>query len=113
LTFIFGTDSFDWSRFRTEVKIIDDGDVKGLTQEQLDQQLAVEHITLETDMRLKRAKLMAIGIATFLCLAFVVLWPLPMYGSSYVFSKPFFRGWVVSQLSCSPLSPFLPHLTSD
>ncbi|KAJ2980588.1 hypothetical protein NUW58_g6905 [Xylaria curta] len=27
-------------------------------------------------------------------LAFLVLWPFPLYGSSYVFSKPFFTGWV-------------------
>ncbi len=28
-------------------------------------------------------------------LAFLVLWPMPMYGSGYIFSKPFFTGWVV------------------
>jgi hypothetical protein len=27
-------------------------------------------------------------------LALLVLWPLPMYGSKYVFSKTFFTGWV-------------------
>lgn len=27
-------------------------------------------------------------------LAFLVLWPMPMYGSGYIFSKPFFTGWV-------------------
>ncbi|TLS22248.1 uncharacterized protein PpBr36_09871 [Pyricularia pennisetigena] len=26
--------------------------------------------------------------------AFLVLWPMPMYGSGYIFSKPFFTGWV-------------------
>jgi urea-proton symporter len=25
----------------------------------------------------------------------LVLWPMPMYGSGYIFSKPFFTGWVV------------------
>jgi len=24
----------------------------------------------------------------------LVLWPMPMYGSGYIFSKPFFTGWV-------------------
>ena len=28
-------------------------------------------------------------------LSFLILWPMPMYGSSYIFSKPFFTGWVV------------------
>lgn len=27
-------------------------------------------------------------------IAFLVLWPMPMYGSGYIFSKPFFTGWV-------------------
>lgn len=26
--------------------------------------------------------------------AFLVLWPMPMYGSGYIFSKQFFTGWV-------------------
>lgn len=28
-------------------------------------------------------------------LALLILWPLPIYGSGYVFSKPFFTGWIV------------------
>lgn len=108
LTFIFGTDKFDWSRFKSEIRIIDDSDVKGLTREQLDEQLAHEHITPEMDKMLKRARWYAIGIATVLCLSFVVLWPLPMYGTSYIFSKPFFRGWVVSQRYSADLS-IKPH----
>lgn len=27
-------------------------------------------------------------------MSFLVLWPMPMYGSKYIFSKPFFTGWV-------------------
>lgn len=27
-------------------------------------------------------------------LSFLVLWPMPMYGSRYIFSKSFFTGWV-------------------
>ncbi|KAI5961911.1 DUR3 [Candida pseudojiufengensis] len=30
-----------------------------------------------------------------LTLALLVLWPMPMYGTSYIFSKPFFRGWII------------------
>lgn len=30
-----------------------------------------------------------------LALCLFVLWPLPMFGSQYVFSLPFFRGWVI------------------
>lgn len=38
-------------------------------------------------------------IAGWLCLAMsfslLVIWPMPMYGQSYVFSKHFFTGWIV------------------
>ncbi len=34
-------------------------------------------------------------ITAFMAIAFLVIWPMPMYGSGYIFSKPFFRGWVV------------------
>lgn len=98
LTYIFGPDHFDWSAFK-EIKIVDDSDVKGLSKEQLEQQLAVEHITPEIDRRLRRAKIVAIACAAILCGAFVILWPMPMYGTSYIFSKAFFRGWVVSSVS--------------
>lgn len=38
-------------------------------------------------------------IAGYLCLSMsislLVIWPMPMYGSSYIFSKHFFTGWIV------------------
>jgi SSS family transporter len=34
-------------------------------------------------------------IVVVLTLCFTVIWPWPMYGTSYVFSKPFFTAWVV------------------
>lgn len=41
----------------------------------------------------------AAKIARYLCvgltLAFLILWPMPLYGTGYVFSKSFFTGWVV------------------
>jgi len=30
-----------------------------------------------------------------LTLSLLVLWPMPMYGSAYIFSEKFFTGWVV------------------
>jgi len=95
LTFAFGNDNFDWSRFKTELKVIDDSDVKGLTAEQLEQQLAGEHLSPEDDKALLRGKKVGSIMAVVLCLIFVVLFPLPMYGTHYIFSKPFYRFWVV------------------
>ncbi|CUM65829.1 uncharacterized protein PRCAT00003478001 [Priceomyces carsonii] len=33
-------------------------------------------------------------ICTVLTLSIVILWPMPLYGSKYVFSKKFFTGWI-------------------
>ena len=35
------------------------------------------------DAKLKRAGLQALGMAIVLCLAFLILWPIPMYGTGY------------------------------
>lgn len=41
----------------------------------------------------------AAKIARFLCVAlalvFIVLWPMPLFGTGYVFSRSFFTGWTV------------------
>lgn len=34
-------------------------------------------------------------ISVFTLLIFIILWPMPMYGTGYIFSKKFFTGWVV------------------
>lgn len=44
--------------------------------------------------KLTRASRISKWTTVVLTLAFLVLWPFPMYGSSYIFSKPFFTGWV-------------------
>ncbi|CCD23198.1 Dur3p NDAI_0B01640 [Naumovozyma dairenensis CBS 421] len=49
-------------------------------------------------------------IAYFLCiffaLAFLVVWPMPMYGTHYIFSKRFFTGWVVVMIIWIFISAF-------
>ena len=32
------------------------------------------------------------GLTVFMTVALLILWPLPMYGSAYIFSKKFFTG---------------------
>jgi len=93
-TFAFGRDDFDWSRAQTEIHIADDSDVKGLTAEQVAQERSHETLTPEQDLALRRGKVKAIIIATVLCLIFVIIWPMPMYGTKYVFSRGFFKFWV-------------------
>jgi hypothetical protein len=44
--------------------------------------------------KLLRTSLIAKWMTGLLTLALLILWPFPMFGSSYVFSKSFFTGWV-------------------
>lgn len=44
--------------------------------------------------RLRRAAWFARGAAVFLFVAIFILWPLPLYGTEYIFSKKFFIGWI-------------------
>jgi len=49
----------------------------------------------EEQRKLLRASFIAKTMTVVLTLSLLVLWPMPMYGSSYVFSERFFTGWVV------------------
>jgi hypothetical protein len=48
--------------------------------------------------KLRKAAYWARGITAFLFLALFIIWPLSMYGSGYIFSRTFFRGWVIVSL---------------
>lgn len=48
--------------------------------------------------KLRKAAYWARGITLFLFLALFIIWPLSMYGSGYIFSETFFRGWVIVSL---------------
>ena len=45
-------------------------------------------------VRLKAAFKFAVKSSVMLAIVLVVLWPLPLYFSRYVFTKPFFKFWV-------------------
>ena len=98
LTFAFKPQNYDWESMRL-IKKADDHDLA-----------AAAHIDLEMipggheesraeeeaeQAQLLRASKIARWLTVFLTLALLVFWPMPMLGSEYVFSKPFFRGWVV------------------
>ncbi|EGV61906.1 urea active transporter [Yamadazyma tenuis] len=48
----------------------------------------------ESAMLAKSFKIV-VALCAFLTISMVVIWPMPMYGSSYIFSKKFFTGWIV------------------
>ncbi|SCU94936.1 LADA_0G12398g1_1 [Lachancea dasiensis] len=55
----------------------------------------IDSLQEEEARQLRRASKFGSYLTIFFALAFLVVWPMPMYGSSYVFSKRFFTGWVV------------------
>ncbi|KAF4120417.1 urea-proton symporter [Geosmithia morbida] len=95
-TFAFGADSYDWSSMAA-IKQADDADGSDLVfdSESGAATPGVIAVLEEDNAKLNKASNVAKVMTVGMSLAFLVLWPMPMYGSSYVFSKPFFTGWVV------------------
>ncbi|KAI2610480.1 Na+/solute symporter [Hypoxylon sp. NC1633] len=96
-TLIFGMDHYDWKSMMA-IRRGDDHDLAVSAGVDLEQ-TAGGHVETTNEFADEQSKLMRaskISKWTTVCLtlAFLVLWPFPMYGSSYVFSKPFFTGWV-------------------
>lgn len=113
-TLVFGLERYDWKSMM-EIRRTDDHDGGGVASGEGDSRFQVEQKTL------RRALKMAICITMFLyvltplprrvtsislpleratlttsrTLSLLILWPLPIYGTGYVFSKPFFTGWIV------------------
>ncbi|KAG7136315.1 urea active transporter 1 like protein [Verticillium longisporum] len=52
---------------------------------------AAEEERAKLDKSAKFARWLCVGLT----LAFLVLWPMPLFGTAYVFSRKFFTGWVV------------------
>ncbi|RYP57466.1 hypothetical protein DL769_009450 [Monosporascus sp. CRB-8-3] len=97
-TYGFGADNYDWASMAA-IKQADDVDPSAVSR-------AVEtgpgdtagfvFVAPEQDMaKLNKASRLAKWLTVFMAVSFLVLWPMPMYGSAYIFSKPFFTGWVV------------------
>lgn len=57
--------------------------------------------------RLNRAFKIALTICCTLAVCLILLWPIPMYGSGYVFSKHFFTGWIVVLFIWSFITTFI------
>ncbi|KAI0111026.1 Na+/solute symporter [Hypoxylon sp. NC0597] len=96
-TLIFGMDNYDWKSMMA-IRRGDDHDLAATAGIDLEQTVGGHEETanelVEEQSKLMRASKISKWTTVGLTLAFLVLWPFPMYGSNYVFSKPFFTGWV-------------------
>lgn len=67
----------------------------------IDPELVPGHAAqIDSDYETEQAKLLknskiAKWMTGILAAALLILWPLPMFGSGYIFSQKFFTGWVV------------------
>ncbi|XDG07372.1 hypothetical protein ABKA04_006987 [Annulohypoxylon sp. FPYF3050] len=96
-TLVFGMDNYDWKSMMA-IRRGDDHDLATTAGVDLEETVGGHEETAnefaDEQAKLMRASKISKWTTVGLTLAFLVLWPFPMYGSSYVFSKPFFTGWV-------------------
>ena len=95
LTYSFGKQNYDWESMK-QIRRGDDSDLAAMAN--VDLELTPGATSRSEDMeaaeqaKLKKAALIARSLTVFMTLALLILWPMPMYGSGYIFSKKFFTG---------------------
>jgi urea-proton symporter len=105
LTLIFGQQNYDYESMRN-IRRVDDSEVAAAAHVDLElipgsaetAPVATAVPTPEEEeetRKLNQAAFWARTLTVAMTLCLLILWPMPMYGSGYVFSKDFFTGWVV------------------
>ncbi|KAL8695106.1 MAG: hypothetical protein Q9218_000384 [Villophora microphyllina] len=97
LTFAVGQQRYDWVSMAM-IRLGDDSDVAAMAHVDLElipgaADVSEDDLLAEKD-KLKRASIIAKTMTAILTFALLIFWPMPMYGTGYVFSKKFFTGWV-------------------
>ncbi|KAI9706168.1 MAG: hypothetical protein M1820_004929 [Bogoriella megaspora] len=97
LTFALKPQNYDWLSMKA-IRKGDDSDLAAAAHVDLElvpgESRHSENEELAEQAKLERSGLIARWLTVILTIALLVLWPMPMYGSGYVFSKKFFTGWV-------------------
>src|SRR5436305_8756019 len=95
LTLAFGKQNYDWESMK-QIRIGDDSDLVAAAHIDLELTPGPTSRSAETEAaeqaKLKKAAVIARSLTVFMTLALLVVWPMPMYGSGYIFSKKFFTG---------------------
>lgn len=98
LTYLFGPQNYDYESMRN-IRKVDDSDVAAAAHVDLEfipgEMSRSQTDAQEEERKLNKAAFYSRILTVAMALCLLVIWPMPMYGSSYVFSKPFFTGWVV------------------
>ncbi|KAF2258220.1 Na+/solute symporter [Lojkania enalia] len=99
LTLIFGIDDYDWQSMKN-IRLIDDSDVAEAAHLDISE-MHGRHTALSPEeeaaeqAKLFRASKIAKTTTATMTIILLVLWPMPLYGTGYIFSQSFFTGWVV------------------
>lgn len=97
LSLALRTPKYDWLSMKT-IRKADDHELAAAAHMDPELVLGAAHQSAQEDeaeqRQLQRSAKIARGLTIFLTLALLILWPMPMYGSGYIFSKSFFTGWV-------------------
>ncbi|KPM46492.1 Urea active transporter [Neonectria ditissima] len=94
-------DNYDFAKFKELQQVDDSGfdidsKTEGVVIKTAQEKTEAELKNLEViEKDLYQARNFALGAAIFIAISLTILWPIPMYGTSYIFSKPFFTGWIV------------------
>jgi urea-proton symporter len=107
LTYSFGRQNYDWESMKQITRGDDSEMIRRASADASSVNEYRDYTNDEQDQKhLMRAAKLARWMTVGMTLVFLILWPMPLYGSGYVFSKPFFTG--ESQSPHHPFS-FLPH----
>lgn len=104
LTYGFGRQNYDWESMKA-IRRGDDSDIIRRASVSVESDIVPTATTLSADRdaaeqaKLKKAAIISRSLTALMTIALLVLWPMPMYGSGYVFSKKFFTGKVFLSLS--------------
>ncbi|KAK2015817.1 sodium symporter family protein [Colletotrichum eremochloae] len=96
-TLAFGIDKYDWKSMMA-IRRGDDHDLASAAGLDLEEVTGYHESQADFEREqamLSRAFKISVSMTVFMTIAMLILWPMPMYGSGYIFSKPFFTGWVV------------------
>jgi hypothetical protein len=102
-------ENYDFAKFR-EIELVDDSAIRDGVAVKPPSRNEKSHEVSEAEPGLSngevasaqeqeradllRARNIALGAALFIAISMTILWPIPMYGTGYIFSKGFFTGWI-------------------
>ncbi|RCK60671.1 Urea active transporter [Candida viswanathii] len=113
LTFVFKPQNFDWKLLDLRITRVDEDEELAEALGEIEDPenlspvksqisvIASQLVESERDRyaeeraTMKKAFKLCVIICVTITICLLVLFPMPMYGTGYVFSKPFFTGWVV------------------